>query len=49
MHGEIPPKFEKVPQGAQGGHGDQVPIVEGGNDVPVVPPELSNDNIGLLK
>ncbi|TMW93482.1 hypothetical protein EJD97_011599 [Solanum chilense] len=42
VHEEVPPQVEQVPQGAQG---DQVPIVGGGDDVSVVPPELSNSNI----
>ena len=36
---EIPPQVEEVKQG------DQVPIVGGGNDVSVVPPELSDRDI----
>ena len=46
---EIPPQVEqveKIPQGAQvPPQGDQVLIVEGGNDILVVPPELSNRDI----
>ena len=52
MHEEIPPQVEqveKVPQGAQvPPHGNQVPIVEGGNYVPVVAPELSNRDIRVF-
>ena len=36
---EVPPQVEQVPQGAQG---DQIPIVGRGNDVSVVPPEMTN-------
>ena len=39
VHEEIPPQ---VPKGAQG---DQVPIMEGGSDVLVVPSELNNREI----
>ena len=39
VHEEVPPQVEQVPQG------DQVPIVGGGNDVSVVPPEFCNSNI----
>ena len=51
MHGEIPPKVEQDKQGPQGSqgyqgvHGDHVPILEGGNNVPVVAPEFSNSDI----
>ena len=45
VHGEIPPKVEQVSQCSQGVQGDQVPIVEGGNDATVVPPEFSNSDI----
>ena len=45
MHEEIPPQVEQVSQCSQGVQGDQVPIVEGGNDATVVPPELSNSDI----
>ena len=38
---EIPPQVEEVEQVPQG---DQVPFLGGGNDVPVVAPELSNSN-----
>ena len=47
----LPPRSRQVtqgvhvPYGVQGAQGDQVPIVEGGNDVQVVPPELSNSDI----
>lgn len=48
-HKEISPRVEQVPQGVQVAQvppqGDQVPNVEGGNDFPVVPPELSNSDI----
>ncbi|TMW98144.1 hypothetical protein EJD97_004444, partial [Solanum chilense] len=43
VHEEIPPQVKKFPQGDQG---DLVPIGGQGNDVPVVPPELSNSDIG---
>ena len=36
---EIPPQVEKVSQG------DQVPNVGGGNEVPMVPPEINNGEI----
>ena len=40
MHEEIPPQVEEVPKGSQGAQvppqGDQVPILEGGNDIRVV-------------
>ncbi|TMW95587.1 hypothetical protein EJD97_008631 [Solanum chilense] len=39
---EIPPQVEQVLQGARN---TQVPIVEGGNDVPVVPLEMTNGEI----
>ena len=39
---EIPPQVEEVEQVPQG---DQVPFLGGGNDVPVVAPELSNSDI----
>ena len=42
---EIPPQVEKVLQGAQDVEDDQVPIVGGGNEVPVVPPEMTNGEI----
>ena len=42
VHEEIPPKVEKVPQGAQG---DQFPIGGQGNDDLVVSVELSNRDI----
>ena len=42
MHEEIPPQVEQVPLGSKV---HQVPIVEGGNDVLVAPPELSNSDI----
>ena len=42
MNEEIPPQ---VPQVAQGTQGTQVSIVEGGNDISVVPPKLSNSDI----
>ena len=51
VHGEIPPKVEQDKQGPQGSqgyqgvHGDHVPILEGGNNVPVVAPEFSNSDI----
>ena len=41
-------QVEKVPRGAQGAHGArdaQVPNAGGGNDVSVVPPEMSNVEI----
>ena len=31
-------EVQQVPQGSPSVQGDQVPIVKGGNDVPVVPP-----------
>ena len=44
VHEKIPPQVEQVPQGAQvPPQGDQVSIVEGGNDFSVVPPDLSRD------
>ena len=36
------PQVEHVPQGVQY---DQVPNVEGGNEVPVVPPKMANAEI----
>ena len=45
---EIPSQVnqvEQVPQGSQGAQGDQVPIVCGGNYVPMVPLELTNQDI----
>ena len=48
MHEDIPHQVEQVehvPQGSQGVQGDQVFIVEGVNNVSVVPPELSNSDI----
>ena len=42
VHEDIPPQVEQVPQGDKGSQGvqdDEVSIVEGGNDVLVVPPE----------
>ena len=51
VHEDIPPQVEQVkqaPQGAQGSQGyqgDHVPIVEGGNNVPVVRTEFSNSDI----
>ena len=39
---EIPPQVEQVLQGAQG---DQVPVVGGGNGVPVVPPDMTNGEV----
>ena len=49
MNKEIPPQVdqvEKVPQGDQvPPQGYQVPILEGGNDVPVLHPELTNREI----
>ena len=42
VHEESSPQVEQAPQGAQD---DQVPIVEGSNDVPVVPPQLSSNDI----
>ena len=55
MNEEIPPQVEQVPQdgkgfkGAQGGQvspqGDRIPNVEGGNEVPVVHSDLTNQEI----
>ena len=45
MHEEIPPHVEQVPQSYKVSQDNQVPIVEGVNDVPVVPLELSNSDI----
>ncbi|TMX05787.1 hypothetical protein EJD97_024853 [Solanum chilense] len=42
---EIPPQVEEVEIIPQSAQSDQVPIVEGGNDVPVVPLELTNREI----
>ena len=58
MNEEIPPQVEQVlqyGQGVQGAEGDQVPPqgdyltnVYGGNEVPVVPSELTNQEIRSL-
>ena len=48
MNEEIPPPVEQVPQGdkgAQGSRDAEVPIVGDGNDVPVVPPEMTSGEI----
>ena len=45
MHEKIPPQVVKVMQDAQGSQGDQIPIVEGGNDFLMVSPEVSNRDI----
>ena len=37
MYEEIPPQVDQVEQVPQGAKGAQVPIVGGGNDIPVVP------------
>ncbi|TMW86814.1 hypothetical protein EJD97_020854 [Solanum chilense] len=42
VHEGVPPQVKKVEKFLQG---DQVPIGGQGNDVPVVPPELSNSDI----
>ncbi|TMX02342.1 hypothetical protein EJD97_021900 [Solanum chilense] len=39
VNDEKPPQVEQVPQG------DKVLIVEGGNNIPMVPPELTNRDI----
>ena len=58
MNEEIPPQVEQVlqyGQGVQGAEGNQVPPqgdhvtnVEGGNEVPVLPSELTNQEIRSL-
>ena len=45
MHEEIPPKVVQGYQVHQCAKDDQVPIMEGGNDVPMVPPKSSNSRI----
>ena len=49
VHEEISPKVQQVSQGSLGFQSppksEQVPIAEGGNDVPVKPSELSNSDI----
>ena len=42
---EIPPQVDVVENVSQGSQGNQLPIVGLGNDVPVIPPELSNSDI----
>ena len=52
MNEEIPPQVEQVPQDGQGvqgaqvpPQGDDIPNVEGGNEVPVVHSDLTNQDI----
>ena len=45
VHEEIPPQVKQVEKAPHGDQDDQVLIVEGGNDVLVVPPKLSNNEI----
>ena len=45
VHEEIPPQVDEIEKVPQGFEGDQVPIIGGGNDVLVVPAELSNSDI----
>ena len=45
VHEEIPPQVEEVERIPQGAQSDQVPIMSQGNNVPVVPLELSSCDI----